>query len=215
MDLATFANQHSTPAPPLLEGLARATWQRTRHGRLMTDGHTGRVIAAISQMMQPRTILELGTFTGYGTLCLLEGLHPEGTLHTVERNDELFAVQDEFWQQAEGGHRIRRHHMDALDFLHQWDETRNGSIDLAYVDADKQNVNAQLDALLPMLSEHGSLLFDNTWWGGTLYSEEDGSAGTGAKADALRQLNERLMNDPDLRTVTLPVGDGLSLVRMA
>ena len=215
MDLATFARKQSTPASPLLESLARATWQRTRHGRLMTDEHTGRVIAEVSQLMQPRTILELGTFTGYGTLCLLEGLHPEGTLHTVERNDELFALQDDFWQNAYGGNRIKRHHMDAMEFLSQWDGNLNGTVDLAYVDADKQNVNAQLDALLPLLSERGSLLFDNTWWGGTLYSEKGGSAGTGAKADALRQLNDRLLNDSSLQTVTLPVGDGLSLVRKA
>jgi len=181
----------------------------------MTDVQTGRVIAMISKLMQPTTILELGTFTGYGTLCLLEGLGPEGTLHTVECNDELFSLQDEFWKQAEGGHRIQRHHADALAFLHQWKVPLNGTVDLVYVDADKQNVNAQLDALLPLLSERGCLLFDNTWWNGTLYSRENSTGGSAAKADAMRRLNERLLSDTALQTVTVPTGDGLSVVRKA
>jgi predicted O-methyltransferase YrrM len=213
MDLATFATQYSSPAPAMLEELERATWQRTRHGRLMTDAHTGRVLSMISRMIAPDTVLELGTFTGYGTLCLLEGLSPTGTLHTVERNDELFELQDAHWQRAQGHDRIRRHPADSLAFLLNWDLTAFGPIDLAYVDADKQRVNDQLNALLPLLSDRGTVLFDNTWWGGTLYPTDDAPAAHGPKTDALRQLNERLTNDPDLSALVLPVGDGLTVVR--
>ena len=96
--------------------------------------------------------------------------------------------------------------------LANWDVETNGAIDLAYVDADKQGVNAQLDALLPLLSEEGWMLFDNTWWSGTL---EGPDAATGPKPDALRTLNERLRADVTLETVMLPVGDGLTAVRKA
>ena len=178
----------------------------------MSDVQTGRVLAMLSTMIRPTTILELGTFTGYGTLCLLEGLQPDGTLHTVERNDELFALQDEFWNGANATTRIQRHHADALDVLADWDVAQQGRVDLAYVDADKQGVLDQLDGLHPLLAEGGYMVFDNTWWSGTL---QGANAATGPKAEALRALNARLCEDTQWSTVVLPVGDGLTVVRKA
>lgn len=210
MDLSAFATAFSSPESPLLGALRKATWQRTRHGRLMSDVHTGRLLSMMSRLVHPGTVLELGTFTGYGTLCLLEGLHPDGTLHTVERNDELFALQDEFWPQAQGHGRIRRHHADVMDVLRNWDVDRLGTIDLAYVDADKQGVVDQWDALSPLMAPGGWVVLDNTWWNGTLDGPD---AAAGPKADALRTLNERLRSDDALRTVVLPVGDGLTVVQ--
>ena len=212
MDLSTFSAKYSSPEDAVSAALRKATWQRTRHGRLMSDPATGRALAMVSAMVRPSTILELGTFTGYGTLCLLEGLTPGGVLHTVERNDELFALQDEHWRQHRRGSAIQRHHAEAIDVLAQWDPATLGSIDLAYIDADKQGLNAQLDALLPLMAPEGFMLFDNTWWGGTL---EGPDPAKGAKPDALRALNRRLKDDPMLRTVVLPVGDGLTVVRKA
>ena len=212
MDLTEFARTHSSPEPPLLADLRKASWQRTRHGRLMSDVQTGRVLAMLSALVRPTTVLELGTFTGYGTLCLLEGLQPNGTLHTVERNDELFALQDEFWDRANATARIQRHHADALDVLADWNVALRGRVDLAYVDADKQGVLNQLDDLHPLLAEGGCMVFDNTWWSGTL---EGPNAAKGPKADALRALNARLREDPQWSTVALPVGDGLTVVRKA
>lgn len=173
----------------------------------MTDVQTGRVLAMVSRMLQPRVILELGTFTGYGTLCLLEGLSTEGILHTVERNDELFPIQDQHWGRHPRAEAIRRHHGQALDILADWPEGH--PIDLAYIDADKQGILAQFDALLPLMAEGGWLVFDNTWWGGSLETAE------GPKAASLRALNQRLQHDDALSTVILPVGDGLSVVRKA
>ena len=141
MDLAQFAHSFSSSEPSLLASLRTATWQRTRHGRLMSDVHTGRVLSMISRLVRPSVALELGTFTGYGTLCLLEGVRPNGVLHTVERNDELFGLQDEFWAKADGGQRIVRHHANVLDALAEWSVEQHGHVELAYVDADKQHVN--------------------------------------------------------------------------
>lgn len=173
----------------------------------MTDVHTGQVLSMIARMVCPMVALELGTFSGYGTLCLLEGLHQEGTLHTVERNDELFALQDEFWSRHPRHSSIVRHHGMALDVLEKWPAEH--PIDLVYVDADKQGVNGQLDALLPLMSKGGWMLFDNTWWNGTL------ADAVGPKPEALRILNARLADDKRLNTVALPVGDGLTVVRKA
>lgn len=210
MDLPDFASSFGSPEPPLLASLRTATWQRTRHGRLMSDVHTGRVLSMLSRLIRPSIALELGTFTGYGTLCLLEGVKPDGALHTVERNDELFGLQDEFWAKAEGGQRIMRHHADVLDVLDAWNVDRDGRVELVYVDADKQSVHAQLDALLPLMARGGWIVFDNTWWNGTLDGPD---AAAGPKADALRTLNERLRSDNRLSTVILPVGDGLTVVQ--
>ena len=108
MDLSGFATSFSSPEPRLLSELRKTTWQRTRHGRLMSDQQTGRCLALLSSLIQPLIILEIGTFSGYGTLCLLEGLREDGVLHTIERNDELFDLQDKFWVKAEGTDRIHR-----------------------------------------------------------------------------------------------------------
>jgi len=210
MDLSDFASSFSSPEPPLLASLRTATWQRTRHGRLMSDVHTGRALSMISRLVRPSVALELGTFTGYGTLCLLEGVQPNGVLHTVERNDELFGLQDEFWAKAESGQRIVRHNADVLDMMDAWNVDRDGEVELAYVDADKQSVNAQLDALLPLMAPGGWMVFDNTWWNGTLNGPD---AATGPKPDALRHLNERLRSNASWRTTVLPVGDGLTVVQ--
>ena len=212
MDLPDFASSFGSPEPPLLASLRTATWQRTRHGRLMSDVHTGRVLSMLSRLIRPSIALELGTFTGYGTLCLLEGVKPDGALHTVERNDELFGLQDEFWAKAEGGQRIMRHHADVLDVLDAWNVDRDGRVELVYVDADKQSVHAQLDALLPLMARGGWIVFDNTWWNGTLDGPD---AAAGPKADALRTLNERLRSDAAWRTTVLPVGDGVTVVQTA
>lgn len=212
MDLLTFSTEFSGPEPDLLSELRVATWQQTRHGRLMSDVQTGRTVAMASRMIRPLVALELGTFTGYGTLCLLEGLNPDGTLHTVERNDELFALQDKFWSRAEGHGRIRRHHADVMDVLEKWDVSTNGRINLAYVDADKQGTMDHLEGLLPLMAEGGWMLFDNTWWSGTLWGA---NAATGPKPDALRDLHTRLREDISLHAITLPVGDGLTAVQKA
>lgn len=212
MDLSTFSATYSSAESALCATLRKATWQRTRHGRLMSTPATGRALAMVSRMVGPTTILELGTFTGYGTLCLLEGLRPGGNLHTVERNDELFALQDEHWQRHPRGADIRRHHADALEVLRSWQHRAGTPIDLAYIDADKQGVNDHLDALLPLMADDGWMLFDNTWWNGTL---EGRDAATGPKPDALRALNHRLRNDASLNAVVLPIGDGLTVVNKA
>ncbi len=205
MDLHTFAAAEGSPEPPLLARLRLATWQRTRHGRLMTDPHTGRVLSLVSHMVRPHTAIELGTFSGYGTLCLLEGLAPGGTLHTVERNDELFGLHDAHWSEHPRGGDIQRHHGQALDVLAGWPAST--PIDLAYVDADKESVVLQFEALLPLMALRGWMLFDNTWWNGTLETAQ------GPKPDGLRALNDRLKNDSALQVVILPVGDGLTIAR--
>ena len=207
MDLTSFAQHNSSPEPAHLVALRRATWQRTRHGRLMTDADTGRFLTMVSRMLQPRNILELGTFTGYGTLCLLEGLADGGTLHTVERNDELFELQDEHWSRHARGTAILRHHGEALEVLSDW--SNDEPIDLAYIDADKQGVVTQLDTLLPLMAPRGWVLFDNTWWNGTL------DAADGPKAGALRALNDRLRKSTALHVIALPIGDGLTAVTRA
>jgi caffeoyl-CoA O-methyltransferase len=210
MDLSGFATSFSSPEPRLLSELRKTTWQRTRHGRLMSDPQTGRCLALLSSLIQPLIILEIGTFSGYGTLCLLEGLREDGVLHTIERNDELFDLQDKFWVKAEGTDRIHRHHADAMDVLSGWDVKEQGHINLAYVDADKQGVVDQFEALWPKMADEGVVVFDNTWWSGTLHGPEPAR---GPKADALRALNARLRDGSKWQSVVLPVGDGLTVVR--
>lgn len=205
--LDEYAVNHTQQEPPLLVQLARETHQKILQPRMLSGHYQGRLLSMISKIVRPRTILELGTYTGYSALCLAEGLHPEGELHTIDVNEELEDFQKKYFDLSQYRHLIYQHLGNALDII----PTLDLKYDLVFMDADKPNYPAYLDLLIDRMNPGGIILTDNVLWSGKVVEplkEDDFST------IALVEYNKRIAQDNRLETVMLPIRDGLSITRV-
>lgn len=202
-----YAESHSAAEPALLAQLRRRTWQTQTHAHMLSDPLQGRLLALFSHLIRPRQVLELGTFTGYSTLCLAEGLAPEGIIHTVDPDEELQPLQDEFWQQAGVADQIHRHIAEASAIL----PTLSGPFDLVWIDADKRRTADYVQWAIAHTRSGGLILIDNVlWWGKVL----EGEAAADPDARALHGLNASLRDDPRVDNLLLPIRDGIHALRV-
>lgn len=206
-DLERYAEQHSQQEPPLLAALVRETHLRVLQPRMLSGHLQGRLLSVLSKLLAPSYIVEIGTFTGYATLCLAEGLAPLGRLHTIEANEEYEDIQNKYFGQSPYREQIVQHFAPALEVL----PTLPDAIDLVFIDADKKNYLNYLEAVLPKMRVGGMILSDNVLWSGKVVEPvKDNDKHT----QVLMAYNERLATDPRLETVLLPIRDGLTLSRI-
>lgn len=206
-DLERYAEQHSQQEPPLLAALVRETHLRVLQPRMLSGHLQGRLLSVLSKLLAPSYIVEIGTFTGYATLCLAEGLAPLGRLHTIEANEEYEDIQNKYFGQSPYKEQIVQHFAPALEVL----PTLPDAIDLVFIDADKKNYLNYLEAVLPKMRVGGVILSDNVLWSGKVVEPvKDNDKHT----QVLMAYNERLATDPRLETVLLPIRDGLTLSRV-
>ena len=207
--LDLYAALHTAPEPPLLAQLTRETHLQLLMPR-MSSGHVqGRFLSMLSHLMRPQRILEIGTFCGYATLCLAEGLAANGLLHTIEIDPEREARIRRYVAAAGITDRVRLHIGAALDVLpglvdEVWD--------LVFIDADKRNNAAYFEAVVDQVRPGGLLIVDNVLWGGKVLPEH--KLKTGDKDTPLvRAFNDQVARDPRVESVFLPLRDGLLLLR--
>lgn len=206
-DLQHYAEAHSQAEPPLLAALSRETHLRVLQPRMLSGHLQGRLLSLLSKLLSPSYIVEIGTFTGYATLCLAEGLPPEGVLHTIEANEEYQPIQDKYFQQSPYHSQIVQHFAPALEVLPSLPD----GIELVFIDADKKNYLNYLEAILPKMRPGGIILSDNVLWSGKVVEAvKDNDKHT----QILMEYNQRLATDPRLETVLLPIRDGISLARV-
>ena len=206
-DLQHYAETHSQAEPPLLAALSRETHRRVLQPRMLSGHLQGRLLSLLSKLLSPSYIVEIGTFTGYATLCLAEGLPPEGVLHTIEANEEYQPIQDKYFQQSPYHSQIVQHFAPALEVLPSLPD----GIELVFIDADKKNYLNYLEAILPKMRPGGVILSDNVLWSGKVVEAvKDNDKHT----QILMEYNQRLATDPRLETVLLPIRDGISLARV-
>ena len=198
---------HSQQEPQLLQELNRETWQKVLNPRMLSGEFQGRVLSMISKLIQPKTILEIGTYTGYSALCLAEGLAPNGELHTLDRNEELFDLQRAYFDKSPYKDQIHQHLGTALDLLPQFDQ----KFDLVFVDADKENYSNYFHLIIDKMNPGGVILSDNVLWSGKVVEALDPKD---IDTAALLEYNRLLNEDPRLETVLLPIRDGLTLSRV-
>jgi predicted O-methyltransferase YrrM len=198
---------HSQQEPQLLQELNRETWQKVLNPRMLSGEFQGRVLSMISKLIQPKTILEIGTYTGYSALCLAEGLAPNGELHTLDRNEELFDLQRAYFDKSPYKYQIHQHLGTALDLLPQFDQ----KFDLVFVDADKANYSNYFHLIIDKMNPGGIILSDNVLWSGKVVEALDPKD---IDTAALLEYNRLLNEDPRLETVLLPIRDGLTLSRV-
>lgn len=198
---------HSAQEPEYLYNLTRETYQKILQPRMLSGPYQGRVLSIISKLIRPKTILEIGTFTGYSALCLAEGLPLEGILHTIDIKEELIDFQKKHFDASPYGHQIQQHLGQALEIIPKLDTT----FDLVFIDADKLNYINYFHAIIDKMNSGGVILSDNVLWSGKVVEpvqEKDLDTKT------LIEYNELLNTDPRLETVLLPIRDGLTISRV-
>ena len=208
MDILEYIEQHSSPESDALKQIVHTTHIEMINPRMMSGHIQGRVLSMFSQMIRPRRILELGTFTAYSTLCLAEGLSDDGTLVTLEHNDELEDMILRNLALSPLGEKVQLVIGDAM----QWLATQSSDLlyDLVFIDADKREYSAYLDAVLPLVRPGGWILADNTLWDGHIIEE---AYDKDKQTLALRAFNDKVAQDERLEKVILPLRDGLTIIR--
>ncbi|MDG1778449.1 MAG: O-methyltransferase [Flavobacteriaceae bacterium] len=202
--LDQYTVQHSEDEPELLQALTRETYQKVLQPRMLSGHYQGRVLSIISKLIRPKTILELGTFTGYSALCLAEGLQKDGELHTIDINDELVAFQRRYFDQSEYGAQIHQHLGPALEIIPKL----NLTFDLVFMDADKLNYINYFYKIIDKLNPGGVILSDNVLWSGKVIEPLDKND---ISTKIVLDYNRLLKEDERLETVLLPIRDGLTV----
>ena len=206
-ELENYAAQHTEDEPLLLQELNKRTHLNVLQPRMISGHFQGRFLSLLSKMVRPRTILEIGTYTGYATLCLAEGLHPEGVLHTIDIKEELTDLQREFFDRSGYGSQILQHLGKAADIIPSLDTT----FDLVFIDADKQNYAHYFDLVIEKMNRGGIILSDNVLWSGKVVEEVKPND---KHTQALKAYNQKIKDDPRVETVLLPIRDGITLSRV-
>ena len=201
-----YVVKHSDNEPELLQKLNRETHQKILQPRMLSGDYQGRVLSMLSKLIQPKFILEIGTYTGYSALCLAEGLTKGGELHTIDVNEELVDFQRKYFDASPFGKQIYQHLGNALDIIPELDHT----FDLVFIDADKPNYINYFHAIVDKLRPGGIILSDNVLWSGKV-AEPINDKDTSTKL--LVEYNQLLKEDSRVETVILPIRDGLTISR--
>ena len=226
MTLTEYIEQHSSPESEVLQQITRSTHLELINPRMLSGHVQGRVLSMLSQMIQPKRILELGTFTGYSALCLAEGLTEDGELVTIEHNDELEDTIRRNLSLTPLGEKVKLIIGDAKEILkllneeakacsiesNTLSEELNGvKYDLVFIDADKKEYCDYLDLVLPFMRQGGWILADNTLWDGHIV---ESAYDKDKQTVALRAFNDKVAQDERLEKVILPLRDGLTIIKV-
>lgn len=204
-ELEEYCEAHSTPESDLLYRLNRETNLKCIKPRMISGHLQGRLLSFISQMMRPKRILEIGTYTGYATLCLAEGLTDEGRIDTIEIDEELEEMIRRYFSQSDYKEKITLHVGDALQVLKQLDATW----DLVFMDAEKDDYIAYYELVMPRLRQGGIILADNVLWSGKVIQ----TVKTGDKETrALMKFNDYVLADERVKNFLLPFRDGIMVI---
>ena len=205
--LDDYVVAHSQKEPKLLQQLSRETWQKVLAPRMLSGHFQGRVLSMVSKLINPKNVLEIGTYTGYSALCLAEGIQPKGQLHTIDTNEELYDLQRRYFDKSGFGNQIIQYTGNAINIIPKIDKT----FDLVFIDADKQNYPNYLEIILQKLKSGSVILSDNVLWTGKVIEElQKGDKDT----EALLKYNKMINEHSQLETVLLPIRDGLTLTRV-
>ncbi len=204
--LDDYVVAHSEDEPLLLQQLTRETYQKILQPIMLSGPYQGRILSMISKLVNPKSILEIGTFTGYATLCLAEGLQKDGEIHTIDVNEELVDFQRKYFDKSEYGSQIFQHLGSAIDII----PTLNKTFDLIFIDADKPNYVNYFHLIIDKLNPGGIILSDNVLWHGKVIEplQPDDTS-----TKAILDYNNLLKDDDRIETVILPIRDGLTISR--
>ncbi|AFR35131.1 O-methyltransferase [Riemerella anatipestifer] len=204
-EMDRYLELHTSSEPEILRKLRRETYQKTTQPHMISGVQQGRLLSIISQLLRPKSVLEIGTFTGYATLSMAEGLPDEGKITTLDINEDLAYIPKKYFEESIYFGKIDFRLENALDYLNSTQEM----FDMVFVDADKGNYVNYFNAVKDRLNSGGVLMFDNVLWYGKVLEENSKDKST----QVIKELNEILAKDPDFENLILPLRDGLNLAR--
>lgn len=200
-----YLEDHASVEPEILRRLRKETFQKTTQPHMISGYQQGRLLTIISKIMQPKNIIEIGTFTGYATLCLAEGLAKDGKITTLDVNKELSYLPKKYFIESEFSSQINFEIQDAKEFLKETEEI----FDLVFIDADKENYVEYFKLIKPKIKSGSVILFDNVLWYGKVLEENPKQKST----QIIKELNEMIAKDDDFENLILPLRDGINLIR--
>lgn len=206
-NIDNYVVSHSQEEPKILQELTKETWQKVLNPRMISGAYQGRVLSMISKLIQPKNVLEIGTFTGYSALSIAEGLPKDGTIFTIDRNEELAALQQKYFNKSSYTKQLQSFIGNAIDIIPTFTE----KFDLVFIDADKSNYTNYFHLIIDKMNSGGIILSDNVLWYGKV-AEKAGEKDM--DTIALQAYNTLLNTDDRIETVMLPIRDGLTISRV-
>lgn len=202
--ITAYCEAHTTSPLPELQELERETHLRTLSPQMISGRLQGQLLTLLCALARPKTALEIGTFTGYASICIARGLAEGGTLHTIEVNPELVPISRKYFEKTGLGHKIRQHVGDAREII----PTLDTSFDLVYIDAAKLDYALFYHLVFDKVNPGGLILADNVLWGGKVVSKT-----TDADTLAMNAFNKMVRDDGRVENLMLPLRDGLLVAR--
>lgn len=204
--LDKYLREHCSLQCEALDWLQRQTNIRTNYPQMLSGKVQGEFLKMLVELTGARRILEIGTFTGYSSICMALGLPEDGHIDALEINDELEGLIREGWQRAGVSGLISLHLGDARETL----ATLSGPYDLVFIDANKREYDDYFEAVLPLVRQGGLILADDVLWDGKVYSSEPD---TDPQTRSILAFNDKITTDPRVESVVLPIRDGITLIR--
>lgn len=204
-DLLNYVESNSQNEPQLLKELNRETHLKVLNPRMLSGSYQGRLLSLLSKIISPKSVLEIGTYTGYSALCIAEGLDKNGIIDTIDINEELQEIQNKYFKKSGFKKQIYQHVGNALDIIPKIDKC----FDLVFLDADKENYPEYYNLVIDKIVSGGILIADNVLWSGKVIDKKDSDLTT----IKLIEFNNLVQNDKRVETMVLPIRDGLSICR--
>ena len=204
-EMDDYLEKYCSQEPEILARLREETYRVTEQPHMISGKQQGRFLAIISKLLSPKNVLEIGTFTGYATLCLAEGLAENGKITTLDINEELSYLPKKYFAESDFAEKINFCLQDGREFLQNTDEM----YDLVFIDGNKAAYVDYLNLIKSRLRSGGVVLFDNVLWYGKVLEENPKSKMT----KKIKELNEIVSKDDDFENLILPLRDGINLIR--
>ena len=205
-NINTYACSHTQEESPVLAALNRETWAKVLIPRMLSGHLQGRALSMFSKMIQPKCILEIGTYTGYSAICLAEGLQDGGTLHTIDINEELKEMCERYFAKAGIGEHSKLHIGNAIDII----PSIQAEFDIVFIDADKENYCNYFDLVIEHMPIGGYIIADNVLWSGKVVEEVKEKD---IETKGLIAFNKKVQESDRVENLLLPVRDGLMICR--
>ena len=200
-----YIRKNSSKEPEILKDLNKETYLKVLNPRMLSGHLQGRFLSIITKLINPKKILEIGTYTGYSAICMAEGLVENGIIHTIDINEELVSIQNKYFKKSKCNNSITQHVGDARNII----KNINEEFDVVFLDADKENYIEYYELVIEKVKKGGLIIADNVLWTGKVVEpDKDDDELTQYLIDFNKMINE----DDRVENIIIPLRDGLNII---